>query len=75
MKTRWLLTVLLVVFLTITFYNGAMAQCALCAKTAGQLDPKAGGGLNAGILYLMSTPLLLAGVIGYRWWRSNRDEE
>lgn len=29
--------------------------------------------LNAGILYLAFTPLAIAGYIGFRWWRSNRD--
>jgi hypothetical protein len=30
-------------------------------------------GLNTGIIYLAFTPLAIAGFIGLRWWRHNRD--
>jgi len=28
--------------------------------------------LNTGIIYLMMTPFLIVGVIGYRWWKTNK---
>jgi len=28
--------------------------------------------LNAGIIYLAFTPLAVAGVIGFRWYKQNR---
>ncbi len=30
-------------------------------------------GLNAGILYLMLTPLTIAGFIGVRWWKREKE--
>jgi len=50
----------------------ASAQCSICTKTASQLGEKTGQGLNGGILYLAAAPLLIAGFIGYRWWKNNK---
>jgi hypothetical protein len=47
----------------------AAAQCSICTKTAQQLGEKPAKGLNAGIIYLMITPLAIIGYLGYRWWR------
>jgi len=44
----------------------------MCTKTAQQLGEKPAGALNKGILYLMFAPFALVGVIGYRWWKSDR---
>ncbi|MGN6213378.1 hypothetical protein [Parafilimonas sp.] len=52
--------------------NTAGAQCSICTKTASQLGEKQGKGLNGGIIYLMFTPLTIAGFLGYRWWRSEK---
>ncbi|SFP68229.1 hypothetical protein [Parafilimonas terrae] len=52
--------------------NTADAQCSICTKTASQLGEKQGKGLNGGIIYLMFTPLTIAGFLGYRWWRSEK---
>ena len=49
----------------------ASAQCSICTKTASQLGEEAGRGLNGGILYLAAAPLLIAGYIGYRWYKNN----
>ncbi|MEO5991156.1 MAG: hypothetical protein ABIP68_05930 [Ferruginibacter sp.] len=46
------------------------AQCAMCTKTAAQLGEKPAQGMNSGIVYLMLTPFLVMGYIGYRWYRS-----
>lgn len=48
------------------------AQCSICTKTASQLGEKPAKGLNAGIVYLMFTPLAIAGFIGYRWWQREK---
>jgi hypothetical protein len=53
----------------------AEAQCSICTRTAEQLGEKPAQGLNAGILYLAATPLLIIGFIAYRWWRKNRGAE
>ena len=53
----------------------ADAQCAMCTKTAMQLGEKPALGLNQGILYLMISPFLIMGYIGYRWWKSQGSQE
>ena len=45
------------------------AQCAMCTKTAAQLGDKPAEGLNTGIVYLMLTPFVIMGYIGYKWWK------
>jgi hypothetical protein len=47
------------------------AQCSICTRTAQQLGEKPARGLNAGILYLAFTPLVLIGFIAYKWWKKN----
>ncbi len=54
--------------------NAAQAQCSICTKTTQQLGEKPAKGMNGGILYLAFTPLLIVGVIGYRWMKSNHTE-
>ena len=51
----------------------AQAQCSICTRTAQQMGEKPARALNTGILYLAFTPLAIGGVIGYRWWKANRD--
>lgn len=50
------------------------AQCSVCTKTTQQLGEKPAKGMNSGILYLAFTPFAIVGYIGYRWWKSNKDE-
>jgi hypothetical protein len=47
------------------------AQCSICTRTAQQLGEKPAKGLNAGILYLAFTPLILIGFIGYKFYKRN----
>ncbi len=49
----------------------AGAQCSICTRTAQQLGEKPAKALNTGIIYLAAAPLMIAGVIGYRWWKHN----
>jgi hypothetical protein len=51
----------------------AEAQCSICTKTAEQLGEEPAKGLNAGILYLMLAPLSVAGIIGYKWWKKEKE--
>ena len=44
----------------------------MCTKTAQQLGEKPAIGLNRGILYLMLSPFLIVGFIGFRWWKNNK---
>ncbi len=53
------------------------AQCPMC-KIAAESNLKNGGsqgkGLNLGILYMLATPYLLIGGIGFFWWKNRRKE-
>jgi hypothetical protein len=69
-KTRYFLLLLFVMNL-LPFV--ADAQCSVCTRTAQQLGEKPATSLNFGILYLAATPLAIAGIIGFRWWKKNKD--
>ncbi|WP_462221513.1 hypothetical protein [Ferruginibacter sp.] len=71
---KFFLKILLLVF-CISFFSAATnAQCSVCTKTASQLGEKPAKGMNSGILYLMAAPFAIVGFIGYRWWRSNKEQ-
>ena len=76
--TRLLSLVLLVTCLQLATINTAQAQCPMC-KMSAESNLKNGGtagqGLNQGILYMLLTPYLLIGTIGYVWYRNRRKEE
>lgn len=69
---RWIMFLVLVAFLSLSSATSVNAQCSICTKTAQQLGEKPAKGLNTGILYLAFMPMAIVGVIGYRWWKSNR---
>ncbi|MCB0642508.1 MAG: hypothetical protein KDC44_12750 [Phaeodactylibacter sp.] len=54
------------------------AQCPMCRMSA-ESNLKNGGssgkGLNAGILYMLATPYLIVGIIGFVWYKNRRKEE
>lgn len=56
----------------------AQAQCPMC-KMSAESNLKDGGsaakGLNNGILFMLSTPYIIVGVLGYIWWRNRKKEE
>ena len=49
------------------------AQCSICTRTVQQMGEGPAKGLNTGIIYLAFTPLAIGGLIGYRWWKQNRE--
>jgi len=65
------LSLLILCFSFISLEAGA--QCSICTRTAQQLGEGPAKGLNAGIIYLAFTPLAIGSIIGYRWWRQNRE--
>ena len=67
--------ILLMVFFISIYTPAATAQCSVCTKSVQQLGERPAKALNTGILYLMFTPFLIVGVIGYRWWKSNKRYE
>ena len=66
---------LLILFLSVFLlsYQNSSAQCSVCSRTTQQMGEKPAKGMNTGIIYLMLAPFAIAGYIGYRWWRDNRD--
>lgn len=50
----------------------ANAQCSVCTKTAQQLGDGPASGMNTGIIYLAFIPFIIAGYIGYRWWKNEK---
>jgi hypothetical protein len=61
--------IMVLIFICVDSYS----QCSICTRTAQQMGEKPAKGLNSGIAYLMLTPFAIAGFVGYRWWKSNRD--
>lgn len=50
-----------------------LAQCPMCRMSVQSNMNEggtAGSGLNTGILYLLATPYLAIGVLGYLWWKN-----
>jgi hypothetical protein len=52
--------------------NAYAQGCAVCTKTASELDSKSARGLNGGILYLAFLPITILGTVGYFWWRQGK---
>jgi len=51
------------------------AQCAMCkasAETSMDSGSKNIAGINNGIIYLLSAPYILVGVVGFVWYRSRQ---
>jgi hypothetical protein len=73
-----LFTLTIVLSFTQMANSDVQAQCPMC-KMSAESNMRAGGsagkGLNAGILYMLVTPYLLVGTIGFIWWRNRRAEE
>lgn len=69
MKRLWI--VLMVVCLMAPLLSEA--QCSICTKTAAQLGEGPAKGMNSGIVYLMIAPLALIGVVGWRWWKREKE--
>jgi len=72
MKKRALFFIIAILFAVLASQQ-VSAQCSICTKTASQLGEKPAKSLNAGILYLMITPLGIAGYIGARWWKREKE--
>ena len=67
--------ILFLVLLLLVFALEVQAQCPMC-RIAAESNLENGGsegkGLNLGILYILATPYLLVGTIGFIWWRNRR---
>ncbi|WP_276134021.1 hypothetical protein [Polluticoccus soli] len=68
MRKRLLIVLMLIVAAPAVYAQG----CAMCTKTASELDNKSAKGLNGGILYLAALPLAIMGTVGFIWWKHNK---
>lgn len=68
-------------FVLVSFFVrvGAHAQCAMCRASVennvSNGETSIGAGLNSGILYLVVMPYLMAGIIGYLWYRASKKKK
>ena len=63
------------VFVVLSFsYIKSNAQCSICSRSVQQMGERPGKAFNAGIIYLAFTPLAIGGILGYRWWKQNRED-
>ena len=74
MQKFYLLIFIFAVLFILTAVD-SQAQCSICTRTAQQLGEKPARGLNAGILYLAFTPLLLIGIIGYKFYKKYNSKD
>ena len=67
---------LFLLIITFFIHLGAMWQCAMCRASVennvSNGDASIGAGLNNGILYLVVMPYLMAGIIGFFWYRASK---
>jgi len=74
MKCKYFLIAILTLFL-IFLGTEIFAQCPMCrmaAETNLQNGGTEGKGLNTGILYILSLPYILIGVLGFIWWKNKK---
>ena len=70
---------LFLVVVSFLIHFGAQAQCAMCRASVennvSNGETSIGAGLNNGILYLVVMPYLMAGIIGYLWYRASKKKK
>ena len=75
MKSKFLFLILA----SFLIHLGARAQCAMCRASVennvSNGETSIGAGLNNGILYLVVMPYLMAGIIGFLWYRASKKKK
>ncbi|MFM8451211.1 MAG: hypothetical protein ACKOAY_13980 [Haliscomenobacter sp.] len=78
MRRHKLLLLFVLTGLVLLVAQDGLAQCPMC-RIAAESNLENGGsqgkGLNIGILYMLATPYLLIGTIGFIWWRNRKKKE
>ena len=71
--------ILFIFLLIILFQIDTQAQCAMCRTTVESTlsngRSNIATGLNTGILYLLTAPYLLVGVVALLWFRQSKQEQ
>lgn len=73
---RILSIIVLIAFFMLISNESILAQCAMCKGAINDKvsngESNLGDGLNKGILYLMSFPYIIFGVIAFFWYRESK---
>jgi len=72
---KFALFLLLVVIVSCIGFTDANAQCAMCQavpQTSQAAGSSVADGLNKGIMYILLTPYLVIGTVGFFWWRARK---
>jgi hypothetical protein len=78
LKGKVFVATLLLIAITVIIPTDIWAQCPMCRMSAESNlanGGTAGNGLNAGILYMLATPYLLVGIVGYIWYKNRRKDD
>jgi hypothetical protein len=75
MKARCLFILLAAVLWVATPADAQCPMCRMSAESNLENGGSEGKGLNTGILYMLATPYLLIGTLGFIWWRNRKKEE
>lgn len=71
--------ILFFVLVSFFIHFGALAQCSMCRASVennvSNGETSIGAGLNNGILYLVVMPYLMAGIIGFLWYRASKKKK
>ncbi|MEP7253384.1 MAG: hypothetical protein ABI683_13415 [Ginsengibacter sp.] len=70
---KFFFIVLLAITSLLLYVQPSNAQCSICAKSVQQMGDKPAKGFNAGIIYMMLVPYVAIGVVGYKWWKGNKN--
>lgn len=62
----------IITLFTLVHVHVTAQGCAICTKTASQLGEGPASALNSAIVYLMMTPLIVMGIVGYKWWKREK---
>ena len=78
LKKKYIIAVTTILFLLcFSYFTEMQAQCPMC-KMSAESNLKNGGtagaGLNNGILFMLATPYILVGLIGFIWWRNRKKQ-
>ena len=70
-----LLFILSLIFVFIMLGGDLLAQCPMCriaAESNLENGGTAGKGLNTGILYMLTLPYFIVGIIAYLWYKNRK---
>lgn len=76
-RIKTVLVVFLIVSLIIASQSDLLAQCPMCRMSAEnnlKQGGTAGKGLNAAILFLLATPYVIVGTLGFIYWKYRKKD-